>query len=88
MISVRHFGSDSLLLDMQEHRGFVLSLDVNQKLGLCHALLELGDWAGASDLMKLLPPFLPVWCPVIVKTLCELITLSIEPLYRRSATYF
>ena len=61
----------------------MLSLGANQKLGLCHALLELGDWAGAHDLIKLLPPFLPIWCPDIVKTLCELVNTSIEPLYRR-----
>lgn len=69
----------------QEYRVYILSLCVNQKLGLCHALLELGDWAGAYDLIKLLPPFLPVWCPAIVKVLCELVTISIEPLYRRYA---
>ena len=64
----------------------MLSLEVNQKLGLCHALMELGDWAGAYDFIKLLPPFLPVWSPAITKVLCELINLSIEPLYRRLAT--
>ncbi len=61
----------------------MLSLEVNQKLGLCHALMELGDWVGAYDFIKLLPPYLPVWCTAIVKVLCELISVSIEPLYRR-----
>lgn len=77
---VRHF-PPSL---SQEYGGRMLSLENNQKLGLCHALLELGDWAGAYDLIKLLPPFLPVWSTPIVKVLCELISCSIEPLYRRS----
>jgi THO complex subunit 2 len=67
----------------QDYRGFILSLAINQKLGICHALLELGDWAGAYDLMKLLPPFLTTWCPDIVRMLCELISHSIEPIYRR-----
>ena len=72
-----------VFVSSQDYKGQVLSLDLNQKLGLCHALLELGDWVGAYELIKLLPPFLPTWCPKIVKILCQLVNASIEPLYRR-----
>ena len=63
----------------------MLSIDINQKLGLCHALLELGDWGGATNLMKLLPPLLPVWSLPVTKSICSLVHLSIEPIYRRLA---
>ncbi len=68
---------------IQVYKDRLLSLEANQKLGLCHAHLSLGDWAGAQDLIKMLPHFLPVWSPPIAKVLCELVSKSIEPLYRR-----
>lgn len=69
----------------QKKKEQLLSIDLNQKLGLCHALLELGDWGRASNLMKLLPPLLPVWSCPVYKALCSLIHLSMEPIYRRLA---
>ena len=67
----------------QEYRKCILSRDSNQKLGVCHALLEMGDWQVASRLMALLPPFLPTWAPYITASLCQMIHLLIEPLYRK-----
>ena len=60
----------------------LLSLETNQKLGLCHAHLEMGDWRGAKAVMTLLPPFLPVWAPMIAQSLCRLVNAAMEPLYR------
>lgn len=71
------------LHSLQGYKTLMLSLDVNQKLGLCHAHLALGDWAGAYDLIKLFPSFLPMWSSPIVKVLCDLLNTSIESLYRR-----
>ena len=65
----------------------MLSLDYNQKFGVCHALLEYGDWEGASALMKLFPPFLAVWSPPVTKSLCSLVSHAIDPLYRRCALF-
>ena len=67
----------------QEYRKCILSRDSNQKLGVCHALLEMGDWQVASRLMALLPPFLPAWAPYITTSLCQMIHLLMEPLYRK-----
>ena len=67
----------------QEYRKCILSRESNQKLGVCHALLEMGDWQVASRLMALLPPFLPMWAPYITTSLCQMLHLSIEPLYRK-----
>lgn len=73
---------------LQKRKEELLSVERNQKLGLCHALLELGDWGGASSLMKLLPPSLPMWSPVVSKSLCLLIHLSVEPVYKRSVAHW
>lgn len=72
---------------LQKRKEQLLSIDINQKLGLCHALLELGDWGGATNLMKLLPPLLPVWSLPVTKSICSLVHLSIEPVYRRLCTF-
>ncbi|XP_064404641.1 THO complex subunit 2-like isoform X2 [Halichondria panicea] len=64
----------------------LLSIEFNQKLGLCHALIEFGDWEGACSLMKLLPQFLAVWSPPVARSLCSLISHVLEPLYRNYAS--
>ncbi|XP_023240827.1 THO complex subunit 2-like [Centruroides sculpturatus] len=55
----------------------------NQKLGLCEALLEVGDWEHAHQLISCLPEFYAVSHAEIAKSLCSLIHVIIEPLYRK-----
>lgn len=54
----------------------------NQKLGLCHALLKIGDWKNAADLMSKLPDKLATSHEPIARALCDLIHKTIEPIYR------
>ncbi len=72
-----------MLQEKSDYRNIILSLEINQKLGLCHAFLELGDWGVAKELMDLLPPFLPMWSPAVTQVLCRLVHVSVEPVYRR-----
>jgi THO complex subunit 2 len=58
------------------------ALSSNQKLGLCHALIECGDWENAMSMIDMLPPSFPLLCPPIHKTLCLRIHAIIDPLYR------
>lgn len=55
----------------------------NQKLGLCEALLEVGDWPNAQKLMARLPEHYAVSQPHIARRLCLLVHTLVEPLYRR-----
>uniref|UniRef100_A0ABM0M0P4 THO complex subunit 2-like n=1 Tax=Saccoglossus kowalevskii TaxID=10224 RepID=A0ABM0M0P4_SACKO len=52
-----------------------------QKLGLCEALLQLGDWHHAKLLMDKLPPFTAALKKPIALAMCHLIHATIEPLY-------
>ena len=61
----------------------LLSVEVNQKLGLCHACLEQGSWECARQLLTKMPPLLGMWCESVVKATCELLHHCVEPLYRR-----
>jgi THO complex subunit 2 len=57
----------------------------NQKLWLCHAALNCGDWDTAHMIMAQLPPFFAVTWPPLRKLLCGLVQAIIEPLYRTVA---
>ncbi|XP_053555090.1 LOW QUALITY PROTEIN: THO complex subunit 2 [Bombina bombina] len=55
----------------------------NQKLGLLEALLKIGDWQHAQNIMDQMPPFYAASHKPISLALCNLIHITIEPLYRR-----
>uniref|UniRef100_A0A4X2LDQ8 THO complex subunit 2 n=1 Tax=Vombatus ursinus TaxID=29139 RepID=A0A4X2LDQ8_VOMUR len=58
----------------------------NQKLGLLEALLKIGDWQHAQDIMDQMPLFYATTQKAIAFALCQLIHVTIEPLYRRLGT--
>lgn len=55
----------------------------NQKLGLLEALLQIGDWQHAQCIMDQMPPFYAASHKAIALALCQLVHLTVEPLYRR-----
>ncbi|KAG8553731.1 hypothetical protein GDO81_003527 [Engystomops pustulosus] len=55
----------------------------NQKLGLLEALMKIGDWHHAQNIMDQMPPFYATSHKPIALALCHLIHVTIEPLYRR-----
>lgn len=55
----------------------------NQKLGLLEALLRLGDWRHAQSIMDQMPSFYATSHKAIALALCQLVHLTVEPLYRR-----
>uniref|UniRef100_A0A8C5WF72 THO complex subunit 2 n=1 Tax=Leptobrachium leishanense TaxID=445787 RepID=A0A8C5WF72_9ANUR len=57
----------------------------NQKLGLLEALLKIGDWHHAQNVMDQMPPFYGTSHKPIAVALCRLIHITIDPLYRRVA---
>uniref|UniRef100_A0A3Q3AK23 THO complex subunit 2 n=1 Tax=Kryptolebias marmoratus TaxID=37003 RepID=A0A3Q3AK23_KRYMA len=54
----------------------------NQKLGLLEALLWIGDWHHAQSIMDQMPSFYATSHKAIALALCQLIHLTVEPLYR------
>ncbi|XP_037543995.1 THO complex subunit 2 isoform X2 [Nematolebias whitei] len=56
----------------------------NQKLGLLEALLRIGDWHHAQSVMDQMPSFYAASHKAIALALCQLIHLTVEPLYRRA----
>ncbi|CAD7086049.1 unnamed protein product [Hermetia illucens] len=56
---------------------------MNQKWGLCEALLKVGDWTTAQNLMKKLPEQCAVVNEPIAKALANYINISIDSLYRK-----
>ncbi|XP_046852760.1 THO complex subunit 2-like [Xenia sp. Carnegie-2017] len=58
----------------------------NQKFGICHALLQLGAWNQAKQAMDKLPKYSVISEAPVVKALCELVHVLIEPLYRQYST--
>jgi THO complex subunit 2 len=54
----------------------------NQKFGLCEALLTIGDWTNAQMMINKLPEFYATSYEPLAKSLCSLIHMIIEPLYR------
>ncbi|XP_072398608.1 THO complex subunit 2 [Diabrotica undecimpunctata] len=59
------------------------SFENNQKLGLCEALLLIGDWETAQILIKRLPDRYAVNYEPIATALCGLVHYIIEPLYSK-----
>lgn len=57
----------------------------NQKLGLLEALLRIGDWQHAQSIMEQMPAFYATSHKAIALALCQLLHLTVEPLYRRYA---
>lgn len=55
---------------------------VNQKFGLCEALLTIGDWENAQKLMEKLPEKCATSYEPIATALCSLLNIIIEPVYR------
>lgn len=55
---------------------------MNQKLGLCEALLTIGDWTNARLLIEKLPEKCATSYEPIAKTICKLMHQIVEPLYR------
>lgn len=55
----------------------------NQKLGLLEALLRIGDWHHAQSIMDQMPSFYATSHKAIALALCQLVHLTVEPLYRR-----
>ncbi|XP_037678702.1 THO complex subunit 2 [Choloepus didactylus] len=55
----------------------------NQKLGLLEALLKIGDWQHAQNIMDQMPPCYAASHKLIALAICKLIHITIEPLYRR-----
>ena len=72
----------------QEMVETLLSLEVNQKLGLCHACVEQGSWDCARQVFTRLPPLVAMWSSHVVRATCELLHYKIEPLYRRSVCQY
>ncbi|KAK9870147.1 hypothetical protein WA026_006238 [Henosepilachna vigintioctopunctata] len=56
----------------------------NQKLGLCEALLLVGDWDNAKVLINHLPEHYAVGFEPIALALCNLLHYIIEPVYREN----
>ncbi|XP_072482055.1 THO complex subunit 2 isoform X7 [Notamacropus eugenii] len=55
----------------------------NQKLGLLEALLKISDWQHAQNIMDQMPPFYASSHRPIAIALCQLIHVTVDPLYRR-----
>lgn len=58
----------------------------NQKLGLCEALLLVGDWKSAQVLMRKLPDQSVIVHEPIARALCQLLHTVIEPVYREQCS--
>jgi THO complex subunit 2 len=54
----------------------------NQKFGLCEALIKIADWENAQKLISKLPDKCVTSYESIAKELCNLINITIEPIYR------
>lgn len=57
----------------------------NQKSGLCSALVQIGDWHGASQLMAFLPENYCISRPEIARHVCTLVEIGIDTLYRSNS---
>ena len=54
----------------------------NQKIGLIEAMLRIGDWSHAKQLIDRLPHFSAVSHAPVAKALCDLVGSMIQPLYK------
>ncbi|XP_037078620.1 LOW QUALITY PROTEIN: THO complex subunit 2-like [Pollicipes pollicipes] len=58
-------------------------LSQSQKLGLCEAVLSVGDWATAQRIMARFPDFCLMVHPDIAAAACRLLAVRLDPIYRR-----
>lgn len=56
---------------------------INQKFGLCEALLSVSDWNNALLIIKKLPEHMAVEQQPIALAICSMLHAIIEPVYRR-----
>lgn len=54
----------------------------NQKLGVCEALLNIGDWENALLIIKRLPEHFALDHEPVGLALCRLLQYIVEPVYR------
>lgn len=66
-----------------EYQMCFVQFQANQKLGLCEALLRIGDWNHANAILARLPDHYATTYIEIAKALCALIHSTVDPLYRR-----
>uniref|UniRef100_T1IQC9 THO complex subunit 2 n=1 Tax=Strigamia maritima TaxID=126957 RepID=T1IQC9_STRMM len=60
----------------------------NQKIGLCLALLEIGDWKHSQLIISRLPPYFAVSYKPIHRAMCNLLHYVITPVYRNNCQVF
>lgn len=66
----------------EEPENLMEKFNTNQKLGLCEALLSVGDWNNAKKLINRLPDYYAMTFQPIALALCNLLHYIIEPVYR------
>lgn len=60
-----------------------MAVEDNQKLGLCAALLDVGDWKHARQLMNCFPDYYATSHRSIAEKLCRLIHVLVDDLYKK-----
>ncbi|XP_008192636.2 THO complex subunit 2 isoform X2 [Tribolium castaneum] len=66
----------------EEPENLMEKFNANQKLGLCEALLSVGDWNNAKNLINRLPDHYALSFQPIALALCKLLHYIVEPVYR------
>ncbi|XP_043197007.1 THO complex subunit 2-like [Amphibalanus amphitrite] len=54
-----------------------------QKLGLCEAVLSIGDWPTAQAILARFPDFCLMVHPELAAAACRLLSVRLDPIYRR-----
>lgn len=67
---------------VEEKENKIDKYNANQKLGLCQALVAIGDWENSLALIKRLPEHFAVEQQQIALEICKLLHGVVEPLYR------
>ncbi|KAF0296371.1 THO complex subunit 2 [Amphibalanus amphitrite] len=55
----------------------------SQKLGLCEAVLSIGDWPTAQAILSRFPDFCLMVHPELAAAACRLLSVRLDPIYRR-----
>ncbi|KAB7500107.1 THO complex subunit 2 [Armadillidium nasatum] len=63
-----------------------IKYNTNQKIQLCIAFLEVGNWNSFLEMSNRFPDFYFASCPPVGEALCKLIHVAIDPLYRRNCS--
>ncbi|KAF2879485.1 hypothetical protein ILUMI_26680 [Ignelater luminosus] len=66
----------------EEKENSVEKYNCNQKLGVCEALLDIGDWNNAQLIIKRLPEHFALDHQPVALALCRLLHYIVEPVYR------